>query len=122
MERSEGLKVVNIRPQKIVSSSRWPRCTKRRLPPAKELDEKVAKVHFLALGPELTVLTQEQADCISVKVEVPPKDGHYRHSDSRFSRGCCRWQRVRGLPPRLQKKSIWVNSSRIELECGTTPA
>ena len=25
-------------------------------------------------------------------------------------------------PPQLQKKSIWANSSRIELECGTTPA
>ena len=30
----------------------------------KELDEKVVELHFLALGPELTVLTQEQASCI----------------------------------------------------------
>ena len=35
-------------------------------------------MHFLALGPELTVLTQEQADYIGVKVEVPFKGGHHR--------------------------------------------
>ena len=45
----------------------------------KELDEKVAKLHFLALGPELTVLTQEQADYIGLKVEIPLKGGHYRY-------------------------------------------
>merc|ERR1712064_48411 len=37
----------------------------------KELDEKVAKLHLPALGAELTVLTQEQADYIGVKVESP---------------------------------------------------
>ena len=67
-----------------------------------------------------TVLTQEQEDYIGVKVEGPLKGGHYRYQYSRFTRGCCRWQRVRDLPPRLQKKSIWANSPRIELECGTT--
>ena len=67
-----------------------------------------------------TVLTQEQEDYIGVKVEGPLKGGHYRYQDSRFIRWCCRWQRVRGLPPRLQKKSIWANSPRIELECETT--
>ena len=37
-----------------------------------------------------TVLTQEQADYIGVKVEGPLKGGHYRYWDSRFSRGCYR--------------------------------
>ena len=69
LEVLEGLKVDNIKPQKIISSSSWSRYTKRCLP--KELDEKVAKWHFLALGPELTVFTREQADYISVKVDVP---------------------------------------------------
>ena len=67
-----------------------------------------------------TVLTQKQEDNIGVKVEGPLKGGHYRFQVSRFIRLCCHWQRVRGLPPRLQKKSIWANSPRIELECGTT--
>ena len=34
----------------------------------KELDEKVAALHLPALGAELTVLTQEQADYIDVPV------------------------------------------------------
>ena len=34
LEVVEGLKVVNLKPQKFISSSRWSRCTKRRLPPA----------------------------------------------------------------------------------------
>ena len=33
LEAVEGLKVVNLKPQKFISSSRWSRCTKRRLPP-----------------------------------------------------------------------------------------
>merc|ERR1712135_1734 len=45
----------------------------------KELDEKVAKLHLPALGAELTVLTQEQADYIGVKVEGPFKGPHYRY-------------------------------------------
>ena len=36
---------------------------------SKELDQKVVELHFLALGPELTVLTQEQASYIGVKVQ-----------------------------------------------------
>ena len=34
---------------------------------------------FLSLGLELTVLTQEQADYIGVKIDVPFKGGHYRY-------------------------------------------
>ena len=45
----------------------------------KELDEKVAVLHFTALREEPSVLTQEQADYIGVKVEGPFKIGHYRY-------------------------------------------
>ena len=42
-----------------------------------------------------TVLTQEPADYIGVKVEGPFKGGHFRHSASCFIRGCCRGQHFR---------------------------
>merc|ERR1719291_764019 len=45
----------------------------------KELDEKVASLHLPALGAELTVLTQEQADCIGVKSTGPFKPDTYRY-------------------------------------------
>ena len=45
----------------------------------KELDEKVAALHLPALGAELTVLSQEQADYIDVKVEGPFKHPEYRY-------------------------------------------
>merc|ERR1711959_751647 len=45
----------------------------------KELDEKVAKLHLPSLGAQLTVLSQEQADYIGVKVEGPYKGDHYRY-------------------------------------------
>merc|ERR1712038_1246991 len=45
----------------------------------KNLDEKVARLHLEKLGARLTVLTQEQADYISVKVEGPYKPNHYRY-------------------------------------------
>jgi len=45
----------------------------------KYLDEKVAKLHLAALGVELTVLSTEQADYISVPVEGPYKADHYRY-------------------------------------------
>jgi len=45
----------------------------------KALDEKVAKLHLAACGVELTQLTQEQADYISVPVEGPYKADHYRY-------------------------------------------
>ena len=48
-----------------------------RLP--KHLDEKVAKVHVLALGGELTKLSKDQAEYIGVDVEGPYKPDHYRY-------------------------------------------
>ena len=48
----EGMKVDNIKPEKIVSSS--PLVTVHKTM-SKELDEKVAKLHFLALRAELTI-------------------------------------------------------------------
>lgn len=45
----------------------------------KELDEKVARLHLPSLGAELTVLSQEQADYIDVKV-----DGPYKHTEYRY--------------------------------------
>ena len=48
-----------------------------RLP--KHLDEKVAKIHVLALGGELTKLSKDQAEYIGVDVEGPFKPEHYRY-------------------------------------------
>merc|ERR1711907_392203 len=45
----------------------------------KELDEKVSSLHIPALGAELTVLSQEQADYIGVKVTGPFKPDTYRY-------------------------------------------
>merc|ERR1711881_157609 len=45
----------------------------------KELDEKVARLHLPALGANLTVLSKEQADYISVGVEGPYKPSTYRY-------------------------------------------
>merc|ERR1712151_1055660 len=45
----------------------------------KELDEKVASLHIPALGAELTVLSQEQADYIGVKASGPFKPDTYRY-------------------------------------------
>lgn len=45
----------------------------------KHLDEKVASLHLKSLGVELTQLTQEQADYISVPKEGPFKADHYRY-------------------------------------------
>merc|ERR1739847_118116 len=45
----------------------------------KELDEKVAALHLPALGANLTVLSQEQADYIGVPVTGPFKGNHYRY-------------------------------------------
>jgi len=45
----------------------------------KELDEKVARLHLAKLGANLTVLSQEQADYIDVKVDGPFKPNHYRY-------------------------------------------
>jgi adenosylhomocysteinase len=45
----------------------------------KSLDEKVAALHLPALGAELTVPTQEQADYIGVGMTGPFKGDHYRY-------------------------------------------
>ncbi len=45
----------------------------------KLLDEKVARLHLEKIGADLTPLSQEQADYISVPVEGPYKPGHYRY-------------------------------------------
>jgi adenosylhomocysteinase len=45
----------------------------------KLLDEKVARLHLGALGVELTELSQEQADYISVSPAGPFKPAHYRY-------------------------------------------
>ncbi|MBS2535606.1 adenosylhomocysteinase, partial [Catenulispora sp. NF23] len=48
-----------------------------RLP--KQLDEKVARLHLDALGAELTELSAEQAEYLSVPIEGPYKAEHYRY-------------------------------------------
>lgn len=45
----------------------------------KHLDEKVAHLHLAKLGVELDVLSQDQADYISVPVEGPYKPEYYRY-------------------------------------------
>ncbi len=45
----------------------------------KKLDEKVARLHLAKIGVQLTTLTQEQADYISVDVNGPFKPEHYRY-------------------------------------------
>jgi adenosylhomocysteinase len=45
----------------------------------KHLDEKVATLHLQKLGVNLTKLSQEQADYISVPVKGPFKPDHYRY-------------------------------------------
>ena len=45
----------------------------------KHLDEKVARLQLTKLNAELTVLTKEQADYISVPVEGPYKTDNYRY-------------------------------------------
>ena len=45
----------------------------------KRLDEKVARLHLAKIGVNLTTLSQEQADYISVPVEGPYKVDHYRY-------------------------------------------
>jgi adenosylhomocysteinase len=46
---------------------------------SKELDEEVARLHLEQLGVNLTRLTREQADYISVPVSGPYKPDHYRY-------------------------------------------
>src|SRR3954469_16171286 len=46
---------------------------------ARELDEKVARLHLDKLGVKLTKLTKEQADYIDVSTDGPFKPEHYRY-------------------------------------------
>ena len=87
LEGLEGMRVDNNKPQKIVSSSplvtvysSWTVLASSHcclLP--KKLNEKEAKLHHLALSAELTVLTQEDADYVGVKVEGRFKVGNHRY-------------------------------------------
>ncbi|MDQ6968513.1 MAG: adenosylhomocysteinase, partial [Mariprofundaceae bacterium] len=45
----------------------------------KRLDEKVARLHLAKIGVNLTTLTQQQADYLSIPVEGPYKVEHYRY-------------------------------------------
>jgi adenosylhomocysteinase len=45
----------------------------------KILDEKVARLHLMKIGVNLTQLSQEQADYIGVPVDGPYKSDHYRY-------------------------------------------
>lgn len=45
----------------------------------KHLDEKVARLHLKRIGAKLTLLSNEQADYISVPVEGPYKPDYYRY-------------------------------------------
>ncbi len=45
----------------------------------KHLDEKVAKLHLVKIGVELTELRSDQADYIGVKQEGPFKPEYYRY-------------------------------------------
>ena len=45
----------------------------------RKLDEEVARLHLKHLDADLTVLTQDQADYIGVKVEGPFKKDEYRY-------------------------------------------
>ena len=45
----------------------------------KHLDEKVARLHLDKVGAQLTVLTEEQADYISVNITGPYKPETYRY-------------------------------------------
>lgn len=46
---------------------------------SKKLDEEVARLHLEKIGVELTKLSKEQADYISVPVDGPYKSDHYRY-------------------------------------------
>jgi adenosylhomocysteinase len=45
----------------------------------KKLDEEVARLHLAKIGVNLTTLSQQQADYISVPVDGPYKPDHYRY-------------------------------------------
>jgi len=45
----------------------------------KHLDEKVARLHLMKIGAQLTELSGEQASYIGVKKDGPYKPDHYRY-------------------------------------------
>ena len=77
---------VNLRHTAITRSTRFNETTKlttstscRNSSINHELDEKLATLHFPALGEVLTVLAREHADYTGVKVEGPFKGEHQRY-------------------------------------------
>ena len=111
LEGLESLKVDNIKPQKIASSS--PMAT---VPysgtssfhhrdeswvcrPAQSTSCRRSSMRKWrnCTSRHSTVLTQKQAVYIGFKVEGPFFGVHYRYQDARFIRGCCRGQRFRCL-------------------------
>ena len=68
---------LNARGEETLSGIKYDKGKVYLLP--KVLDEKVARLHLDQLGVKLTVLSQEQADYISVPVEGPYKPDHYRY-------------------------------------------
>ncbi len=45
----------------------------------KHLDEKVARLHLLKIGVNLTTMTKEQSDYLGIPVDGPYKPEHYRY-------------------------------------------
>ena len=68
---------LNARGEETLSGIKYDKGKVYLLP--KVLDEKVARLHLDQLGVKLTVLSQDQADYISVPVEGPYKPDHYRY-------------------------------------------
>ena len=79
----------------------------------KEFDERVATLHFPALGAALNVLAQEQPDYIGFTVEAP---FGLLHPRARRSSSMAFMPLVTALARRSSDKlAIWANSSQIEL-------
>merc|ERR1711998_668691 len=81
LEKFPGIKVENIKPQ-VDRFANWKENKGYKnqvylLP--KILDEKVASLHLPALGAEMTIPSQEQADYIGVKINGPFKGDTYRY-------------------------------------------
>ena len=79
----------------------------------KEFDERVATLHFSALGSALNVLAQEQPDYIGFTVEAP---FGLLHPRARRSSSIAFMPLFTALARRNSDKlAIWANSSQIEL-------
>ena len=81
----------------------------------KHLDEEVARLHLDALGVELTVLTQEQADYLGVPVEGPYKSDLYRVLSRHGS------SERRSEPPHPHRVRGSCTSARLPLATWITP-